>query len=70
MELHASDAEHGLEFGLEQLQEMHREADARLRQLERHIWLSPDEQVELARLKKQKLHLKDRMRELRSTARS
>lgn len=63
MELQASDV--GLQ-SLEQLQELHRQADQRLRELDRHIWLSPDEQIELARLKKQKLHLKDRMRELMS----
>lgn len=49
---------------LEQLQDLHRQADERLRELDRHVWLSPDEQMELARLKKHKLQLKDRMRSL------
>lgn len=49
---------------LEQLREQHRQADLRLQEIERHVWPSPDEQLELARLKKQKLQLKDRMRSL------
>lgn len=49
---------------LERLQELHGAAERRLRELTSHVWLSPDEQVELARIKKQKLHLKDRMRSL------
>jgi uncharacterized protein YdcH (DUF465 family) len=55
---------HDAEATLEQLQEQHRMADQRLRELDRHVWLSPDEQVELARLKKEKLRLKDEMRHL------
>ena len=51
---------------LEQLQEQHRQAEQRLRELDRHVWLSPEEQMELARLKKEKLQLKDRMRNLMS----
>lgn len=54
------------ELTLEQLQERHRDAEQRLRELDRHVWLSPDEQVELARLKKEKLHIKDMMRKLMS----
>ncbi len=53
-----------VEGTLEQLREQHRLADLRLRELDRHVWLSPDEQVELARLKKEKLRLKDEMRQL------
>lgn len=49
---------------LEQLRQQHREAELRLRELERHLSLSPDEQLEAARLKKRKLQLKDRMRAL------
>lgn len=56
------------EMTLEQLEEQHRVAEQRLRELDRHVWLSPDEQVELARLKKEKLHLKDMMRKLMSEA--
>ena len=49
---------------LEELREQHRLADRRLQELDRRLWLSPDEQVELARLKKRKLRLKDEMRDL------
>lgn len=48
----------------QELQEQHRQTDQLLRELDRHVWLSPDEQMELARLKKEKLQLKDRMRRL------
>jgi hypothetical protein len=59
MELHREG-----DLGLDELRREHRLADQRLRELDRHLWLSPDEQVELARLKKRKLLLKDRMRTL------
>ena len=49
---------------LEQLQEQHRKAAVRVGELDAHIWLSSDEQRELARLKRVKLQLKDRMRRL------
>jgi uncharacterized protein YdcH (DUF465 family) len=49
---------------LDRLREDHRQADARLQELARHLSLSPEEQVEMARLKKQKLHLKDEIRVL------
>jgi uncharacterized protein YdcH (DUF465 family) len=35
-----------------------------LRDLDAHISLTPEEQVEIVRLKKQKLHLKDEIRTL------
>ena len=53
-----------LQATLDRLREQHQQADQRLRELDRHVWLSPDEQVELARLKKEKLRLKDEMRHL------
>lgn len=49
---------------LQRLQREHQQADLRLKELDRHLSLSPDEQVEAARLKKQKLHLKDEIRQL------
>ena len=39
----------------------HRRLEARLRELERHLSLSPDEQRERTILKKAKLHLKDQL---------
>jgi len=53
-----------VEETLKRLREQHHEADVRLRELDRHLSLSPEEQVEIARLKKQKLHLKDEIRAL------
>jgi uncharacterized protein YdcH (DUF465 family) len=49
---------------LDRLRADHRVADERLKELERHLSLSPDEQVEQATLKKRKLHLKDEIRQL------
>ena len=49
---------------LEALREQHEAAELRLAQLDERLWLSADEQVELARLKKHKLRLKDEMRAL------
>ena len=49
---------------LDRLRAEHHEADQRLRELDRHLSLSPEEQLEVARLKKQKLHLKDEIRAL------
>lgn len=47
----------------------HREFEARLKQLERHAFLTPAEQLEAAALKKQKLRAKDEIDTLRrSTA--
>jgi uncharacterized protein YdcH (DUF465 family) len=48
----------------DELLERHRQADQCLVALERQRSLSPDEQVELARLKKEKLRLKDQLRAL------
>jgi hypothetical protein len=44
-----------------QLRERHGEIERRLAELDRHLSLSPDEQLERARLKKEKLRTKDRI---------
>ncbi|HZS35439.1 MAG TPA: YdcH family protein [Polyangia bacterium] len=44
---------------LEQLRSEHARLESRLRELDRHLSLSPEEQVERARIKKAKLQLKD-----------
>lgn len=49
---------------LEQLTAEHRRLDEQLRMLERRRVLSPTEQVEITRLKKQKLLTKDRIARL------
>ena len=49
---------------LDQLREEHRLADLRIQELDAHLSLSPEEQVEISRLKKRKLHLKDEIRGL------
>ena len=46
---------------LAQLRERHSEIQRRLSELERHLSLTPDEQLERARLKKEKLRAKDRI---------
>ena len=43
------------------LKERHGEIERRLSELDRHLSLTPDEQIERARLKKEKLRMKDRM---------
>jgi uncharacterized protein YdcH (DUF465 family) len=48
-----------VEVHLEQLRSEHARLEARLRELDRHLSLSPEEQVERARIKKAKLQLKD-----------
>jgi uncharacterized protein YdcH (DUF465 family) len=50
------------------LLEEHRRLDERLRTLETQRFLTSPEQVEYARLKKQKLRAKDRLERLRATA--
>ena len=44
---------------LDRLRKEHHELDMRLQELERHLSLTPDEQVERAQIKKSKLQLKD-----------
>jgi uncharacterized protein YdcH (DUF465 family) len=46
---------------LDRLRERHGEIERRLAELERHLSLTSDEQLERARLKKEKLATKDRM---------
>ena len=47
---------------LDELTAEHRRLDERVRELERRVSLTPTEQVELSRLKKEKLRTKDRIR--------
>jgi uncharacterized protein YdcH (DUF465 family) len=47
------------EVQLDQLRDQHARLEARLRELERHLSLSPEEQRERSNLKKAKLQLKD-----------
>jgi uncharacterized protein YdcH (DUF465 family) len=46
------------------LKQRHGELERRLAQLERHLSLTPDEQVERSRLKKEKLRTKDELQRL------
>jgi hypothetical protein len=46
---------------VESLRAQHAAFDARVRELEHHISLTPEEQLEIARLKKMKLATKDRI---------
>jgi uncharacterized protein YdcH (DUF465 family) len=48
------------------LEQRHEELERRLAELDRHLSLTPDEQVERSRLKKQKLLVKDRLHQLRA----
>ena len=51
----------GTEHEMVRLRERHSEIERRLSELERHISLTPEEQVERAGLKKEKLRSKDRI---------
>lgn len=46
------------------LKERHGELERRLAELDRHLSLTPDEQVERSRLKKEKLRTKDELQRL------
>ena len=46
------------------LQERHEELERRLAELERHLSLTPEEQVERSQLKKEKLRTKDELTRL------
>jgi uncharacterized protein YdcH (DUF465 family) len=49
------------------LRERHGEIEKRLAELERHLSLTPDEQIERSRLKKEKLLTKDKLVRLSSS---
>lgn len=53
---------------LNEAEARHRALDERLQELARHVYLTPEEQVEVAQLKKQKLKAKDEIQELRRTS--
>ena len=50
------------------LKTRHDEIEKRLSELERHLSLTPDEQVERSQLKKEKLRLKDRLTQLQAAS--
>ena len=50
-----------IEAHLDWLKQEHAKLESRLRELDRHLSLSPEEQKERAELKKAKLQLKDNM---------
>jgi uncharacterized protein YdcH (DUF465 family) len=51
------------------LEKRHEELERRLADLDRHLSLTTDEQVERIRLKKEKLRVKDRLQQLGAAAR-
>jgi uncharacterized protein YdcH (DUF465 family) len=51
------------------LKARHDEIEKRLSELERHLSLTPDEQIERSQLKKEKLRAKDRLAQLTATLR-
>ena len=51
---------------LDGLKQRHQDLEKRLAALDRHLSLTTDEQTERARLKKEKLHVKDRIHVLTS----
>jgi uncharacterized protein YdcH (DUF465 family) len=52
---------------LHEVEAHHRALDARLKELGRRTYLTPNEQLEAAEIKKRKLQAKDEMAELRRT---
>ena len=65
MKAHAADSRNEM---VAALLEEHRRLDERLRSLETQRFLTATEQIEVSRLKKQKLRAKDRIERLRATA--
>ena len=55
-------ASHSVE--IDRLREHHSHLEKLIRELEAHLWLSPEEQTERSRLKKEKLATKDRLLQL------
>jgi uncharacterized protein YdcH (DUF465 family) len=51
------------------LEQRHEELERRLAEIDRHVSLTADEQVERTRLKKEKLRVKDRLQLLGAAAR-
>lgn len=60
----------GAEQEMVRLRERHSEIERRLSELERHISLTPEEQLERAGLKKEKLRSKDRLAVLEQQVRA
>ena len=58
----------GVEVEMARLRARHDEIEKRLSELERHLSLTPDEQVERSQLKKEKLRAKDRLTWLSSAS--
>lgn len=56
-----SQADVTVEAEMERLKERHTEIERRLAQLDRHLSLTSDEQLERVQLKKEKLRSKDRI---------
>ena len=52
------------------LRARHDEIEKRLTELERHLSLTPDEQIERSQLKKEKLRAKDRLAQLTAVRRA
>jgi uncharacterized protein YdcH (DUF465 family) len=54
-----------VEDRISSIEARHRELDARLKELGRHAYLTPSEQIEASQLKKHKLRAKDEIAALR-----
>jgi hypothetical protein len=56
-----SDSEKPVADQVEELRQQHHELKRQLESLNKHLSLTPDEQIQSARIKKEKLLLKDRI---------
>jgi uncharacterized protein YdcH (DUF465 family) len=69
MKLGISPSRHSLHNNVEErinhIEARHRELDARLKELGRHAYLTPSEQLEASQIKKHKLKAKDEIAALR-----